>query len=61
MVVVFWATMHLGEASPMAQPMRVLSIDMAQWMWHVVGMDDTVHVVLWKPLTLGGHQRGRRP
>ena len=39
----------------MAQPMRVLSIDMAPWVLHVVGMDDTGAVVLRKRLARGGH------
>ena len=60
MVAVFRATMHAREASPMAQPMRVLRIDRAPWVLHVVGMDDTGAVVLRKRLARGGHQRGRR-
>ena len=44
----------------MAQPMRVWRIDMAHWVLHVVGRDDTGAVVLRKRLALGGHQRGRR-
>ena len=34
----------------MAQPMSVLRIDVAQWVLHVVGMDDTGAVVLRKRL-----------
>jgi hypothetical protein len=61
MVAVVRATMHSKEASPMAQPMSVLSIDMAPWVLHVVGIiDDTGAVVLRKRLALEGHQRGRR-
>ena len=44
----------------MAQPRRVLSIDMATWVFHVVGMDDTGAVVLRKRLARGGHPRGSR-
>ena len=44
----------------MAQQMSVLRIDMATWVFHVVGMDDTGAVVLRKRLALEGHQRGRR-
>jgi hypothetical protein len=60
MVAVVRATMHSKEASLMAQPMSVLRIDMAQWVLHVVGIDDTGAVVLRKRLALEGHQRGRR-
>jgi hypothetical protein len=60
MVAVVRATMHSREASPMAQPMSVLRIDMAQWVLHVVGIDDNGAVVLRKRLALEGHQRGRR-
>ena len=60
MVAVVWATMHAREASPMAQPMSVLRIDMAPWVLHVVGMGDTGAVVLRKRLARGGHQWGRR-
>src|SRR5688572_16991170 len=48
MVAVFWATIHPEEASPMAQQIRVLGIDIAKLVFHVVGMDDTGHVVLRK-------------
>src|SRR5262245_14141458 len=60
MVAVVRATMRAREASPMAQPMSVLRIDMAPWVLHVVGIDDTGVVVLRKRLALEGHQRGRR-
>jgi hypothetical protein len=60
MVAVVRATMHSREANPMAQPMSVLRIDMAQWVLHVAGTDDTGAVVLRKRLALEGHQRGRR-
>jgi hypothetical protein len=48
MVAVWWATMHSEEASPMAQQMSVLGIDIAKLVFHVVGMDDTGAVVLRK-------------
>jgi transposase len=38
------------EASPMAQQMSVLGIDIAKQVFHVVGMDDSGHVVLRKRL-----------
>jgi hypothetical protein len=50
MGVVWWATMHSEEASPMAQHMSVLGIDIATLVFHVVGMDDTGAVVLRKRL-----------
>jgi transposase len=50
MVVVFRATIHPKEASPMAQHMSVLGIDIAKQVFHVVGMDDRGHVVLRKRL-----------
>src|ERR687895_1925246 len=46
MVAASWATMHHKEASPTAQKIRVLGIDIAKLVFHVVGMDDTGHVVL---------------
>ncbi len=61
MLAVFRATMHARAASPMVQPMSVVSIDLAHWVCHVVGMADTGAVVLRKRLVLGGHQRGSRP
>src|SRR5262245_65266288 len=48
MVAVCRATMHSREASPMAQPMSVLGIDIAKLVFHIVGMDDTGAVVLRK-------------
>jgi hypothetical protein len=60
MVAVVRATLHAREASPMARQMSVLRIDMAQWVLHVVGRDDTGAVVFRKRLALEGHQRGRR-
>src|ERR671922_789858 len=48
MVAVSWATIHPEEASPMAQQIHVLGIDIAKLVFHVVGMDDTGHVVLRK-------------
>ena len=50
MVVVFRATIHHREASPMAQPISVPGIDIAKRMCHVVGMDDAGHVGLRKRL-----------
>ena len=50
MAAVVRATMHAREASPMAQPMRVLSIDMAPWVFNIVGIGDTGAVVLRKRL-----------
>jgi transposase len=50
MVVVFQATIHHKEASPMAQHMSVLGIDIAKQVFHVVGMDDRGHIVLRKRL-----------
>jgi transposase len=48
MVAASWATIHLEEASPRAQKMSVLGIDIAKLVFHVVGMDDTGAVVLRK-------------
>jgi hypothetical protein len=48
MVAILRATIHSREASPMAQQMSVLGIDMAKLVFHVVGMDDTGAVVLRK-------------
>jgi transposase len=50
MVAALWATIHPEEANPMAQTMSVLGIDIAKLVLHVVGMDDTGHVVLRKRL-----------
>jgi transposase len=50
MVVVFRATIHHSEASPMAQTINVLGIDIAKLVFHVVGMDDSGQVVLRKRL-----------
>jgi hypothetical protein len=50
MVGASWATMHPEEASPMAQTIRVLGIGIAKLVCHVVGLDDTGHVVLRKRL-----------
>ena len=46
MVVVFRTTIHHREASPMAQTISVLGIDIAKLVFHVVEMDDSGHVVL---------------
>jgi hypothetical protein len=59
MVAVVRATIDSRQASPMAQPMSVLRIDMAQWVAHVVGMGDTGTVALRKRLARGGHPRGQ--
>jgi transposase len=48
MVVVLRATVHHREASPMAQTISVLGIDIATLVFHVVGMDDSGQVVLRK-------------
>jgi transposase len=48
MVATFWATIHAEEARPMAQRISVVGIDIAKLVFHVVGMDDTGHVVLRK-------------
>src|SRR5262245_58116064 len=50
MVAVSEATIHSKEAGPMTQQMSVLGIDIAKLVFHVVGMDDTGHVVLRKRL-----------
>jgi hypothetical protein len=41
MVEVFRATMHHREASPMAQTISVLGIDLATLVFDVVAMDDS--------------------
>src|SRR5919197_5698177 len=51
MVAASWTTIHPEEAGPMAQHMSVLGIDIAKLVFHVVGMDDTGHVVLRKRIT----------
>jgi hypothetical protein len=48
MVAGYWSTIHHKEASPMAQQINVLGIDIATLVCHIVGMDDTGHVVLRK-------------
>jgi hypothetical protein len=48
MVAALWATIHPEEAGPMAQTISVLGIDIAKLVFHVVGMDDSGHVVLRK-------------
>jgi transposase len=50
MVAGYWSTIHHQEASPMAQQINVLGIDIATRVCHIVGMDDTGHVVLRKRL-----------
>jgi Transposase len=45
--------MHSEEAGPMAQQISILGIDIAKLVFHIVGMDDTGHVVLRKRLTRG--------
>jgi hypothetical protein len=37
----------------MVQKIRVLGIDIAKLVFHIVGMDDTGHVVLRKRITRG--------
>jgi hypothetical protein len=51
MVAGYWSTIHQKEASPMAQKINVLGIDIAKLVFHIVGMDDTGHVVLRKALS----------
>jgi hypothetical protein len=46
MVAASSTTIPQEEASSMAQQMRVLGIDIATLVFHVVGMDDAGHVVL---------------
>jgi hypothetical protein len=48
MVAASETTIHPEEANPMAHKMRVLGIDIAKLVFHVVGMDDTGRVVLRK-------------
>src|SRR5919108_5901424 len=48
MVAISQATIHREEAGPMAQQIRVLGINNAKLVFHVVGMDHTGHVVLRK-------------
>jgi transposase len=43
-------TIHPEEAGPMAQTISVLGIDIAKLVFHIVGMDDSGHVVLRKRL-----------
>src|SRR5688572_14819519 len=50
MVAASSTTIPREEASPMAQQMSVLGIDIAKQVFHVVGMDDSGHVVLRKRL-----------
>jgi transposase len=51
MVAGYWSTIHHQEASPMAQKINVLGIDIAKLVFHVGGMDDTGHVGLRKRIT----------
>jgi transposase len=53
MVAVSWATIHPEEAGPTSQQISVLGIDIAKLVFHVVGMDDTGHVVLRKRIARG--------
>jgi hypothetical protein len=41
-------TMHPEEARSMAQPISALGIDIAKLVFHIVGMDDSGHIVLRK-------------
>src|SRR5687768_2018986 len=50
MVAASSTTVHPEEASPMAQQMSVLGIDLAKQVFHVVGMDESGPVVLRKRL-----------
>jgi transposase len=50
MVAVSWTTIHPEEAGLMAQTITVLGIDIAKQVFHIVGMDDSGHVVLRKRL-----------
>jgi hypothetical protein len=50
MVAASSTTIHPEEAGPMAQTITVLGIDIATLVFHVVGMDDSGHVVLRKRL-----------
>jgi transposase len=50
MVAASLTTIHREEASPMAQHVSILGIDIAKQVFHVVGMDDSGHVVLRKRL-----------
>src|ERR671915_1061423 len=50
MVAASSTTIHPKEAGPMAQTITVLGIDIAKLVFHVVGMDDSGHVVLRKRL-----------
>jgi hypothetical protein len=45
--------MRPQEASPMEKNLRVLGIDMAKQIFHIVGMDDAGNVVLRKRLPRG--------
>ena len=53
MVVGYWSTIHEKEASPLAQKINVLGIDIAKLVCHIVGMDATGHVVLRKRMARG--------
>ena len=53
MVAASSTTIYPKEASPIAQTIRVLGIDIAKLVFHVVGMDATGHVVLRKRLARG--------
>jgi hypothetical protein len=48
MVALLWATSYPEEVSSMAQQISVLVIDIAKLAFHVVGVDNTGHVVLRK-------------
>src|SRR5262245_7492532 len=48
MVAALWATIDPEAASPMVQRISRLGIAIAKLVFHVVGMDDTGHVVLRK-------------
>src|SRR2546430_11815885 len=50
MIAASSTTIHPEEAGPMVQTITVLGIDIGKLVFHVVGMDDSGHVVLRKRL-----------
>jgi hypothetical protein len=50
MIAVLWSTIHHKEASPMAQQISALGIDIAKLVFHVVGMNNTRHAMFRKHL-----------
>jgi transposase len=53
MVAGSWAIIHHKEASPIAQKISILGVDIAKLVSQVVEMDDTRHVVLRKRIARG--------